>query len=93
MSGKIIGLTGVQVASAYLPQSLLDSISDKMESITVVLTIFVRSNLFTLEEDRSDGLIAQVGSLVVSMAIPNVKFQGLEDPVIVTVRITREVWT
>ena len=91
--GNIIGLAAEQVASGFLPRSLLASISDKKESIPIIFTIFVRSNLFTFEAERRDGLMAQVGSPVVSIAVPNVVFQDLEDPVIVTVRMTIKVWT
>ena len=91
-SGNDSGLDPGQVASAFLPKSLFTLISDQKELIPIVFSVFVRSNLFTMEEEeRSDGQRVQVGSPVVSMAVPNQQFQDLHDPVTVVVRITVEV--
>ena len=88
-AGNESGLALGQMASGFLPKSLFDSISDQMQSIPIVFSVFVNSNLFTMkEEERSDGQRVQVGSAVVSMAVANKLFQDLQDPVTVTVRIT-----
>ena len=90
--GNESGLASEEVASGFLPQSLFDQISDQKDTVSIVFSVFLMGNLFSLdEEESSGGFTSQVGSPVVSMSVPGQSFQNLEEPVTVTVRISVEV--
>lgn len=90
--GNESGLASEEVASGFLPESLFDLIRDQVDTVSLVFSVFRMGDLFSLDEgESSSGFMSQVGSPVVSMAVPGKIFQNLEEPITVTVRISVEV--